>query len=73
VPPFGPIKLRDLIYYLRKSGFEGPFEGGRHQIMRRGPQRLIIPNPHRSDIRRELLREILKQANISIEAWEALK
>ena len=72
MPPFGPIKLRDLIYYLRRAGFEGPFEGGRHQFMRRGSQRLTIPNPHRSDIGRDLLREILKQTEISILEWEKL-
>jgi hypothetical protein len=24
MPPFGPIKRDELIYYLRRCGFEGP-------------------------------------------------
>ena len=34
--------------------------------------RVWIPNPHRGDIGRDLLAEILKQAGISREEWEAL-
>ncbi len=33
MPPVGPIKRKDLIYYLRRSGFEGPYAGRRHQFM----------------------------------------
>ncbi len=33
---------------------------------------LRIPNPHRSDIGKELLSCILKQAEISKNKWEAL-
>jgi hypothetical protein len=27
MPPIGPIKRKDLIYYLRRLGFEGPMRG----------------------------------------------
>ena len=33
MPPFGPIKRRDLIIYFRELGFDGPFSGKRHQFM----------------------------------------
>jgi hypothetical protein len=40
--------------------------------MDNGTTTAVIPNPHRGDISRELLLELLKQAGISREAWEAL-
>jgi hypothetical protein len=40
--------------------------------MDNGTTTVFIPNPHRGDISRELLFELLKQAGISREAWEAL-
>ena len=72
MPPFGPIKRRDLIRYLRELGFDGPYVGGKHEYMVRGQVRLAIPNPHQSDIGRELLERILRQAGISREEWERL-
>ena len=65
MPRFGPISRRDLIYYLKELGFEGPHSGGNHQYMVQETTRLMIPNPHRGDIGRSLLNKILKQANIS--------
>jgi hypothetical protein len=32
MPSFGPIKRGDLIRYLRKAGFDGPYSGGKHQL-----------------------------------------
>jgi hypothetical protein len=39
MPPFGPIKRRDLIRILTMLGFEGPLSGGKHQFMVRGTLR----------------------------------
>ena len=72
MPAFGPIKRRDLIYYLRKSGFSGPFSGGKHQFMQRAGHSLTLPNPHTTDIGPKLLGVILRQAGISREEWESL-
>jgi hypothetical protein len=36
MPPFGPIKRKDLIRHLKQAGFEGPYSGGKHQFMIRG-------------------------------------
>jgi predicted RNA binding protein YcfA (HicA-like mRNA interferase family) len=69
---FGPISRRDLIDYLRKYGFDGPYSGGKHQFMIKGNLRLTIPNPHQSDIGIDLLSKILKQAGISREEWAKL-
>lgn len=70
MPPFGPIKRSDLIKYLRKYGFDGPYSGGKHSFMVKGDLTLTIPNPHRQDIGREFLSRILRQAGISREEWE---
>lgn len=72
MPTFGPICRRKLIAYLRDIGFDGPYTGGRHQHMDNGQVKVSIPNPHRGDISRSLLREILRKAGISIEDWENL-
>jgi predicted RNA binding protein YcfA (HicA-like mRNA interferase family) len=72
VPRFGPIKRQDLIRYLRRVGFAGPYSVGRHQFMVSGDVTIWIPNPHQEDIGRELLSRILRQAHISREVWEKL-
>ena len=72
MPPVGSIKRRELIRYLKKSGFVGPFTGGKHQYMIKGQIRLAIPNPHHSEIGRDLLVRILRQAGIKIDIWEKL-
>ncbi len=72
MPDFGPIKRKDLVAYLRKSGFTGPFSGGKHQFMIKDNVTLRVPNPHRGDIGRDLLSRILKQADIKKEDWKKL-
>lgn len=70
MPPIKPIKRRELIRYLQKFGFTGPFSGGRHQFMQKDNLTLTIPNPHDIDIDKSFLLKILKQAGISREMWE---
>jgi len=72
MPPFGPIKRKDLVRYLRQYGFEGPYSGAKHQFMKMRDVTIRIPNPHRMDIGVELLSRILKQAIISKSEWEKL-
>ena len=72
MPPFGPVKRRDLIRCLRLLGFQGPFSGCEHQFMVRGSRRVRIPNPHTNDIGRSLLAEILRQAGVDRQAWKKL-
>ncbi|MDY6954537.1 MAG: type II toxin-antitoxin system HicA family toxin [Thermodesulfobacteriota bacterium] len=69
---FGPVKRVVLIRCLRKSGFDGPYSGGRHLFMVKGDRTLTIPNPHQKDIGRELLARTLRQAGVSKEEWESL-
>jgi hypothetical protein len=72
VPAFGPIKRQELIRCLKECEFEGPYSGGKHQYMVRGSLKVRLPNPHQSDISRNLLIRILKQADISRAVWEQL-
>ena len=72
MPPFGPIRRRDLIRYLRQLGFEGPYSGGKHQFMAKSDVTVRLPNPHQGDIGQELLARILRQAKIDRGIWETL-
>ena len=72
MPPLGPIKRKDLIYFLRQLGYEGPYAGRRHQFMIRRTMTLWIPNPHQGDIGEGFLIRILKQAKIDRSEWEKL-
>ena len=74
MPPVGPIRRRDLIKNLRRLGFVGPFAGGKHEFMVRQADklRLTIPNPHRGEISKPFLLEVLREADISRDEWEKL-
>lgn len=72
MPPFKPIKRKDLIRYLRKLGFSSPTSRGKHQHMKKEDITLTIPNPHKGDISKGLLPQILREAGISREEWEKL-
>ena len=72
MPAIRPIKQIELIRLLRKLEFIGPYSGGKHQFMVNGDLRIRIPNPHKKDIGKNLLKLILKEAEISKETWEKL-
>jgi len=72
MPPFGPIKRRDLIATLKKLGFRGPHPGGKHEIMRRDGKRVIIPNPHQGDLSVGALAETLRRIGVTRDEWERL-
>jgi hypothetical protein len=72
MPPSGPVSRRDLIRYLRRLSFEGPYPGTRHEFMVKGDLTPRLPNPHRGEISRDLLDRVLKQAGVSKEEWRKL-
>jgi predicted RNA binding protein YcfA (HicA-like mRNA interferase family) len=72
MPPFRAIKWRELVFYLKKAGFDGPYPGSKHQYMVKGELKLTIPNPHQGDISKSLLTRILRRSNISKDEWEKL-
>jgi predicted RNA binding protein YcfA (HicA-like mRNA interferase family) len=69
MPKIPPCTRLEFVRKLRKLGFDGPFPGGKHDYMKRENFRLIIPNPHGKEIDSVLVKEILKQGNISQEDW----
>ena len=72
MPPWKPVRRRELIASLRRAGFSGPYSGGRHEFMQKGELVLTIPNPHRGEIGIGLLAIVLRQAGISRREWESL-
>jgi predicted RNA binding protein YcfA (HicA-like mRNA interferase family) len=36
MPAFGPIKRKELIKMLQRTGFEGPSTGGKHEFLVKG-------------------------------------
>ena len=72
MPPFKPVKGKDLIKALQEAGFEGPFAGGKHEFLVKGQVRLVLPTPHQGEISKDLLARILKQANLTRDEWEKL-
>ena len=64
------ISLRKFIQKFRFFGFDGPYSGGRHLFMVKGALKVHIPNPHRGDISKYLVSEILDQAGISAKEWD---
>jgi len=74
MPALGPVRRKDLIRYLRRLGFSGPFAGSKHEFMVRDADklRLTIPNPHKGEISKPFLAELLREAGISREEWERL-
>ncbi len=59
MPPFAPVKRKGFIKALKRAGFEGPFAGGKHEFLIKGELRLILPNPHQSEISKDLLARII--------------
>jgi hypothetical protein len=47
MPAFGPTSRKDLIRYLKKLGFEGPYKGKKHDFMVKGDLTPRVPDPHR--------------------------
>jgi predicted RNA binding protein YcfA (HicA-like mRNA interferase family) len=64
-----PVSWTILVRRLRKLGFEGPYQGGKHPYMIKDDIVLTIPNQHRSEIGIDLLSRILKQAGITRSMW----
>ncbi|MEK7601781.1 MAG: type II toxin-antitoxin system HicA family toxin [Patescibacteria group bacterium] len=73
MPRLGPISLRVFIARMRKSGFDGPYQEGKHPYMLKGSVTLTIPNSHDGDISQDLLVRLLRQAGITRAQWMSKK
>lgn len=69
MPKLGPLSLRAFVARMRKFGFAGPYQEGRHPYMLKGSITLTIPNPHQKEISQDLLVRLLRQAGISRVQW----
>ena len=68
--PLSPTTRIALVRRLKRLGWEDPKPSKGHDYMVKGRRKVHIPNPHRhKDIGVPLLREILKQADVSREEW----
>ena len=69
-----PEKPSEVIKKLRRAGFEGPFGGGKHVIMRHPEtgRKISIPVHGGRDIPIGTLRAILRRVGISVEEWRKL-
>ena len=67
-----PISHREMIRRLRALGWDGPYPGKRHAVMRQGTRKLPIPNPHGGDIDWSLVKRLLNQFGIDPDRWESI-
>lgn len=65
-----PLSQRKLVQKLRKLGFIGPYQAGKHPYMIKNDIVLTIPNHHEGDISADLLVRILRQGNIKKNDWK---
>jgi predicted RNA binding protein YcfA (HicA-like mRNA interferase family) len=67
MPALSPCSRREFVRRLSKLGYDGPFAGGKHAYMtKHGAAKVRVPNPHQGDISVELIRRILKNAQIDV-------
>ena len=69
MPKLGPIAWRLFVGRMKKFGFDGPYQEGKHPYIIKGGVTLTIPNPHDGDISPDLLSRLLRQAGINRTDW----
>jgi len=69
LPKLNPISWRELVATFKALGFIGPYEGGKHPYMLKDDLVLTLPNPHKQEISVDLLKRLLRQADIDRSAW----
>lgn len=72
MPRLSPVSRKDLIRKLRGIGFSGPHTATKHEYMWKKGEKIFIPNPHGKDIGIPIIKEIIKQLNISVEEFMEL-
>ena len=73
MPRMVPISRRELIRWLKKLGFEGPFHGTRHDFVRRDSDGMKLPIPRDDAKSKEIgvgfQKEILVETGVSRAEW----
>jgi len=71
MPKLPVLKPRQVIAALEKAGFRQVRQKGSHLQLKRGNLLVTIPN-HPGDLNPNVLKSILRQAQMSAEEFEAL-
>src|SRR3989344_9161449 len=69
MPRLGPVSLRIFVARMRKLGWSGPYQEGKHPYMIKGSITLTVPDPLDSEISQDLLTRLLRQAGITRAQW----
>ena len=74
MPKLRPEKPTVVVRKLRRLGFEGPFGGGLHVVMRHPQtgQKISVPMHKKRDLPLGTLRAIVRAAGVSVEQWNEL-
>lgn len=64
-----PLPRREIIKRFKELGWSGPHPGAKHAVMYKDGLPLTIPNPHRGDISKALVGDLLREAGISRAEW----
>jgi predicted RNA binding protein YcfA (HicA-like mRNA interferase family) len=69
-----PIPATEVIRKLGARGFDGPFGGGKHPVMRhpKTGQKISVPIHGGKDLPLGTLRAILRAAGVDVATWESL-
>ncbi|MGZ5029890.1 MAG: hypothetical protein ACXV8I_04700 [Methylobacter sp.] len=59
--------------HLKSAWLYWPYEGGKHPYMVKGDLVLTLPNPHKQEISVDLLKRLLRQADIDRDTWLNVK
>ncbi|RME50331.1 MAG: type II toxin-antitoxin system HicA family toxin [Caldilineae bacterium] len=68
MPELPVLKSRQVVSALEKAGFRAVRQRGSHLQMKRGNLLVTIPI-HRGDVKRYVLRSILRQAQMTLEEF----
>jgi len=69
MPKLNPLSWTDFVHQMKRFGFKGPYQEGKHPYMIKDSISITIPNPHGEDISPDLLSRILRQAGIKRSDW----
>jgi predicted RNA binding protein YcfA (HicA-like mRNA interferase family) len=69
-----PIPAKEVFRKLRVLGYEGPFGGGKHSVMRHpsNGQKISVPVHGSQDLSIGTLRAIIRAAGTTVKDWEEL-
>ena len=72
MPRLGSVKPKEFIRRLKRAGFDVDHQSGSHAVLYRADGvRLVVP-VHAREMKSGLLASLLKQAGLTVEAFQAL-